>query len=53
MPVDEAEQNGTQLGAHVDGLTDAGRDPIADLPWRFYIEYLKRHCITAVSEPSR
>jgi hypothetical protein len=39
-----------RLSAHVDDLTDAGREPVVDLLRPFYIEYLRRHGITAGSQ---
>jgi hypothetical protein len=47
--LDEAEADVTGLIAHVDDLTDAGRDPIADVLRPFYIEYLRRHGVRADS----
>ena len=48
--LDEAEADVMRLSAHVDDVTDAGRDPLADMLRPFYIEYLRRHGITAVSQ---
>ena len=46
-----AEADVMSLSAHIDDLTDACRDPIADNLRPFYIEYLRRHGVTA--EPSQ
>jgi hypothetical protein len=46
--MDEAEADVMRLGAHVDDLTDAGREPIVDMMRPFYIEYLRRHGVRAV-----
>jgi hypothetical protein len=50
--LDEAEADVMRLSAHVDDLTDAGRDPIADMLRPFYIEYLRRHGVRADSGTS-
>jgi hypothetical protein len=38
-----------RLSGRVDELTDGGRAPIADRLRPFYIEYLRRHGVTADS----
>jgi hypothetical protein len=48
--LDEAEADVMRLSAHIDDLTDAGRDPIADMLRPFYIEYLRSHGVRAGSE---
>ena len=48
--LDEAEADVMRLSAHIDDLTDAGREPIADMLRPFYIEYLRRHGVTAASQ---
>jgi hypothetical protein len=45
--VDEAETDVMRLSAHVDDVTDAGKGEVADLLRPFYIEYLRRHGVTA------
>jgi hypothetical protein len=45
--VDEAENDVFHLSAHVDDLTDAGEGETADLLRPFYIEYLRKHGVTA------
>jgi hypothetical protein len=47
--LDEAEADVMRLSAHVDDLTDAGRDPIAEMLRPFYIDYLRRHGVTVAS----
>jgi hypothetical protein len=44
---DEAEADVFELGAHVDDLTESGRGDVADMLRPFYIEYLRRHGVTA------
>jgi hypothetical protein len=43
----EAETDVMRLSAHVDDVTEAGKGEVADLLRPFYIEYLRRHHITA------
>jgi hypothetical protein len=45
--LDEAEADVVTLRAHVDDLTDAGRAPIADMLRPFYLDYLRRHGVSA------
>jgi hypothetical protein len=44
---DEAEMDVMRLGAHVDDVTDAGRGETAEMLRPFYVEYLRRHGVTA------
>jgi hypothetical protein len=45
--VDEAENDVFHLSAHVDDLTDAGEGATADMLRPFYIDYLRKHGVTA------
>jgi hypothetical protein len=45
--VDEAENDVFHLSAHVDDLTDAGEGETADMLRPFYIDYLRKHGVTA------
>ena len=45
--LDEAEADVMRLSAHVDDVTDAGRGEVADLLRPFYLEYLRKHGVTA------
>jgi len=45
--LDEAEADVTRLSAHIDDLTDAGRDDVAEVLRPFYTDYLRRHGVTA------
>jgi hypothetical protein len=45
--LDEAETDVMKLSAHVDDVADAGRGEVADLLRPFYLEYLRRHGVTA------
>jgi hypothetical protein len=45
--LDEAEADVMRMSAHVDDVTDAGRGEVADLLRPFYVEYLRRHGVTA------
>jgi hypothetical protein len=47
--LDEAEADVTRLSAHIDDLTDAGRDDVAEMLRPFYLEYLRRHGVTAAA----
>jgi hypothetical protein len=44
---DEAQTDVMKLSAHVDDVTDSGRGEVADLLRPFYLEYLRRHGVTA------
>jgi hypothetical protein len=44
---DEAQGDVLKLSSHVDDITDAGRGEVADLLRPFYLEYLRRHGVTA------
>jgi hypothetical protein len=43
----EAETNVLRLSAHVDDLTESGKGPVADAMRPYYLEYLRRHGVTA------
>ena len=45
--VGEAENDVFHLSAHVDDLTDAGEGETADMLRPFYIEYLRKHGVSA------
>jgi hypothetical protein len=45
--LDEAETNVLRLSAHVDDLTESGKGPVADAMRPYYLEYLRRHGVTA------
>jgi hypothetical protein len=45
--LDEAEADVFKLSSHVDDVTDSGRGDVADMLRPFYIEYLRRHDVTA------
>jgi hypothetical protein len=45
--VDQAENDVFHLSAHVDDLTDAGEGETADMLRPFYLEYLRRHGVSA------
>jgi hypothetical protein len=45
--VDQAENDVFHLSAHVDDLTDAGEGETADMLRPFYIEYLRKHGVSA------
>ena len=45
--LDEAETDVMKLSAHVDDVADAGRGEVAELMRPFYLEYLRRHGVTA------
>jgi hypothetical protein len=45
--LDEAETDVMKLSAHVDDVAEAGRGEVADLLRPFYLEYLRRHSVTA------
>ena len=36
-----------KLSAHVDDVADAGRGEVADMLRPFYLEYLRKHGVTA------
>jgi hypothetical protein len=50
--LEEAEADVMKLSAHLDDLTDAGRGQIADNLRPFYLEYLRRHGVSAGSGAS-
>jgi hypothetical protein len=45
--VGQAENDVFHLSAHVDDLTEAGEGETADMLRPFYIEYLRKHGVTA------
>jgi hypothetical protein len=45
--LDEAEADVTTLSAHIDDVTDAGREDVAEVLRPFYLDYLRRHGVTA------
>jgi hypothetical protein len=45
--LNQAEMDVMRLSAHVDDVTDAGRGETADMLRPFYIDYLRRHGVTA------
>ena len=45
--LDEAEADVTRLSAHIDDVTDAGRGKTAEALRPFYLDYLRRHRVTA------
>jgi hypothetical protein len=45
--LDEAEEDVMRLSAHVDDLTESGEGEVADMMRPFYLEYLRRHGVTA------
>lgn len=47
--VDEAENDVQRLSAHIDDITDSGRGEVAELMRPFYLEYLRKHGVTAPS----
>jgi hypothetical protein len=45
--LDEAETDVMKLSAHVDDVAEAGRGEVADLLRPFYLDYLRRHGVSA------
>ena len=45
--LDAAETDVLRLSAHVDDVTQAGEGPVADALRPYYLEYLRRHGVTA------
>jgi hypothetical protein len=45
--VDEAEADVLTLRAHIDDVTDSGREEVAELLRPFYLDYLRRHGVSA------
>lgn len=45
--VDEAEADVLTLRAHIDDVTDSGRGEVAELLRPFYLDYLRRHGVSA------
>ena len=46
--IDEAEADALTLRAHLDDVTDSGEGEVADLLRPLYIDYLRKHGVTAV-----
>jgi hypothetical protein len=44
---DEAEADVMRMSAHIDDVTNAGQGEVADNLRPFYIDYLRRHDVTA------
>jgi hypothetical protein len=47
--MDEAENDVQRLSAHIDDLTDSGEGEVADLLRPFYLEYLRKHGVSAAA----
>ena len=45
--LDQAEDDVLNLSAHVDDVADAGKGEVAELLRPFYVEYLRKHGVTA------
>jgi hypothetical protein len=45
--LDEAEADVMKLSAHIDDVADSGRGEVGDLLRPFYLDYLRRHGVTA------
>ena len=45
--VDEAEADVLTLRAHIDDVTDSGTGEVAELLRPFYLDYLRRHGVSA------
>ena len=45
--MDEAENDVQRLSAHIDDVTDSGEGEVADLLRPFYLEYLRKHGVSA------
>jgi hypothetical protein len=45
--LDEMETDVMRMSAHVDDVTNAGRGEVADMMRPFYIDYLRKHGVTA------
>jgi hypothetical protein len=44
---EKSENDIMRLSAHVDDVTDSGRGEVAELMRPFYLEYLRKHHVTA------
>lgn len=44
---EKSENDIMRLSAHVDDVTDSGRGDVAELMRPFYLEYLRKHHVTA------
>jgi hypothetical protein len=45
--LNDAETNVLRLSAHIDDVTQAGEGPVAEALRPYYLEYLRRHGVTA------
>jgi hypothetical protein len=45
--LDEAETDVMKLSAHVDDVAESGEGEVADMLRPFYLEYLRKHGVTA------
>jgi hypothetical protein len=45
--LEEAEADTFKLSAHLDDVTDAGKGEVGDMMRPLYIEYLRKHGVTA------
>jgi hypothetical protein len=45
--LDEAETDVLRLSAHVDDVTEAGKGEVGNMMRPFYLDYLRRHGVTA------
>ncbi len=45
--IDEAEADALTLRAHIDDVTDAGEGEVAELLRPLYLDYLRKHGVTA------
>jgi hypothetical protein len=45
--LDAAETNMLRLSAHIDDVAQAGEGPVAEALRPYYLEYLRRHGVTA------
>jgi hypothetical protein len=43
----DAEADLERMSGHIDDITDSGRGEVADLLRPFYLDYLRRHGVTA------
>lgn len=44
---EKSENDIMRLSAHIDDVTDSGRGEVAELMRPFYLEYLRKHRVTA------
>jgi hypothetical protein len=45
--LDDVENDVTRLSGHLDDVTDSGEGEVAELLRPFYLDYLRRHGVTA------